>query len=102
MRIVPQLAPVSYSPFPALPAPRIAGLLPARTGQASTPPIIVDRPREPRQSRLDRQRAIWAAQDAELEAFLQGARERLSALYAEITQNAAARPAHPTLREIAS
>lgn len=32
MRIVHQSAFVSYSPFLALPAPKIAGLLPARTG----------------------------------------------------------------------
>jgi len=41
MRIVPQAAPVSYSPLPPvllLSAPRIAGLLPATTGTPAQPP----------------------------------------------------------------
>jgi len=84
----------------ALPAPApIAGLLPARV-PSSLPPITVFKPQ--RESALDRQRAIWAAQDAEIETFLQGARQRLAAVYAEVRQNAANRSARPFIWEIAS
>ena len=38
MGIVPQSPSISYCPFPMLPAPRIAGLLPAKTG-TQHPPI---------------------------------------------------------------
>jgi len=65
----------------ALPAPAlIAGLLPARV-PSSLPPIVVFKPQ--RESALDRQRAIWAAQDAELADFLSGARQRLSTALAK-------------------
>ncbi len=80
-----------------LAAPKIAGLLPARI--TSTPQITVFKPRE---SLLDRQRAIWAAQDAELEAFLDGARQRLTALFAEVEHDAANRSARPFFWEITS
>ncbi len=42
MRIVPQFASLSYSPFLALPAPKIAGLLPAQAESLhrSDPPIV--------------------------------------------------------------
>ena len=80
-----------------LAAPCIAGLLPANV--PSTLQIKVIKPRE---SLLDRQRAIWAAQDAEIEAFLKGARQRLTAVYAEIRQDAAHRATRPFIWEIAS
>jgi len=84
----------------ALPAPiPIAGLLPARV-PSSLPPIAVFKAR--RESALDRQRAIWAAQDAEIELFLEGARQRLAAVYAEIRQDAANRSARSFIWEIAS
>jgi len=67
-----------------LAAPCIAGLLPANV--PSTLQIKVIKPHE---SLLDRQRAIWAAQDAEIEAFLKGARQRLAAVYEEVKQDAA-------------
>ncbi len=97
MRIVPQSASASYSYFSAaqllLSAPRIAGLLPARvTSTAVASQVTVIKPRE---SLLDRQRAIWAAQDAELDAFLDGARQRLTTLYTEVMQESAARSARP-------
>jgi hypothetical protein len=87
--IVPQSASILHCPFLALPAPRIAGLLPARTG--TLPPTDTVIPRKPYQSRLERQQAIWAAQDAEIEAFLEGARQRLAAVYAEVMNNRANR-----------
>ena len=83
-----------------LPAPTpIAGLLLARV-PSSLPPITVFKAR--RESALDRQRAIWAAQDAEIELFLEGARQRLAAVYAEIRQDAANRSARSFIWEIAS
>ena len=105
MRIVQQSALDSHCLFPPLlllPAPRIAGLLPARVPSSlpTSTPITVFKPQ--RESLLDRQRAAWAAQDAEIEAFLQGARQRLAAVYAEIRQEAANRSAHPFIWEIAS
>jgi len=103
VEIVPQSVSPSYCPFPpmlALPAPiPIAGLLPARV-PSSLPPIAVFKAR--RESALDRQRAIWAAQDAEIELFLEGARQRLAAVYAEIRQDAANRSARSFIWEIAS
>ena len=84
----------------ALPAPiPIAGLLPARV-PSSLPPIAVFKAR--RESALDRQRALWAAQDAQIELFLEGARQRLAAVYAEIRQDAANRSARSFIWEIAS
>jgi len=86
----------------ALPAPApIAGLLPARVPSSLPPPsqITVIKPRE---SLRDRQRAIWAAQDAEIELFLEGARQRLAAVYAEVKQDAANRSARSFIWEIAS
>jgi len=54
MRIVPQSAIGSYSPVLALPAPRIAGLLPARTPRpASDPPSPVFTFTDARLSELD-------------------------------------------------
>jgi len=83
-----------------LPAPTpIAGLLPARV-PSSLPPIAVFQAR--RESALDRQRALWAAQDAEIETFLQGARQRLAAVYAEVVKDYAPRSARPFIWEIAS
>jgi len=103
LRIVQQSASASYShfsPMLALPAPApIAGLLPARV-PSSMPQITMFSP--VRESLLDRQRAIWAAQDAEIELFLDGARQRLAAVYAEVRQNAAHRSARPFIWEIAS
>jgi len=55
MRILQRSASVSYSPFLALPAPKIAGLLPASTGQVSqAPTAAVDslHLHEPRLSQL--------------------------------------------------
>ncbi len=85
MRIVSQSAPASYSQFPAqqllmLSAPRIAGLLPA-TVTKPRPAVTLPPPR-----RVYRSFAEWDAADAELEAFFEGARQRLAALMAE--QNA--------------
>ncbi len=99
MNILPDFASASYSQFPAaqlmLPAPRIAGLLSARV--PSSQQVIVTKPRE---SLLDRQRAIWAAQDAELEEFLIGARQRIAAVIAEIEHDRTTR--RPYLWEITS
>lgn len=93
MQIVTQSVSASHAHFPAtqllLPAPRIAGLLPARVPSSVQPPITVSKGRE---SLLDRQRAIWAAQDAEIEAFLDGARQRLAAVYAEVNRDCTPRP----------
>lgn len=105
MRIVQQPALDSHCSFPPqllLPAPRIAGLLPALVpSNLPTPPQITVR--RSRESLLDRQRAIWAAQDAEIEAFLEGARQRLAAVYAEVKQDAAHRSdRRPFIWEIAS
>lgn len=101
MPIVSQSVSASHSYFPAaqlmLAAPRIAGLLPARV-PSSVPALMVIKPRE---SLLDRQRAIWAAQDAEIEAFLAGARQRLAAVAAEVARDFAPRSAHPFIWEIA-
>ena len=88
MRIVPQSAVASYSFLLALPAPQIAGLLPARCepvqpATPATPTIIV----EPRRSRVFRSFAEWDAADAELEDFLIGARQRLAAVYAEVMRD---------------
>jgi hypothetical protein len=102
MRIVPQVASVSYSLLPEIPllaAPRIAGLLPARTASASAAPITVVQ-KSP--SRLERQQAIWAAQDAELEAFLEGARQRLRNVYEKVMQDSADRVRCPYIWEVAS
>ena len=76
-----------------LPAPTpIAGLLPARV-PSSLPPTTVFKAR--RESALDRQRALWAAQDAELQEFLVGARRRLAAALAKT-------PYSPYVRSIQS
>ena len=102
MRIVQQSALVSHCLLPLrllLSAPRIAGLIPARVPSAPTPRVTVI---QPRKSLLDRQRAIWAAQDAELDAFLEGARHRLAIVYAEVVRDYAPRPARPFIWEIAS
>ena len=83
-----------------LPAPTpTAGLLPARV-PSSMPPTTVFKAR--RESALDRQRALWAAQDAQIELFLEGARQRLAAVYAEVRQNAANCSTRPFIWEIAS
>lgn len=81
-----------------LPAPHIAELLPARVPSSVSEIRVIKR----RESLLDRQRAIWAAQDAEIETFLEGARQRLAAIYAEVKQDTASRYAHSFLWEIAS
>ena len=74
----------------ALPAPApIAGLLPARV-PSSLPPIVVFKPQ--RESALERQRAIWAAQDAELADFLSGARQRLITALAKTSYSSYIRP----------
>ena len=102
-RIVQQLVSLSHCPFLALPAPKIAGLLPARVPSSlpTSTPITVFKPQ--RESLLDRQRAVWAAQDAEIEAFLAGARQRLAAVYAEVMQDVAHRSnRRPFIWEIAS
>ena len=104
MRIVQQSALDSHCVFPPLlllPAPHITGLLSARVPSSLPSPsqITVIKPRK---SLLDRQRAIWAAQDAEIETFLEGARQRLAAVYAEVNQDTANRYAHTFLWEIAS
>lgn len=44
MRIVQQSVPLSYSPFLALPAPKIAGLLPAPKPPAPPKPFVFDDP----------------------------------------------------------
>jgi hypothetical protein len=81
MRILPQLAPLSYSllPEPApmlmLPAPQLAGLLPA-------PQITVIKQKPPQsksRSRIFRTPAEWQAADAELAAWIEGAIERINA-----------------------
>ncbi len=103
-QILPQEGRASHCLFPPQfllsAGPHIAGLLPARVeATSSAPEIKVIKPRE---SLLDRQRAIWAAQDAEIELFLEGARQRLAAVYAEIRQDAANRSARSFIWEIAS
>ncbi len=94
-RIVSQSASHSYSHFSGaqllLPAPRIAGFLTARV-PSSEPQLTVFK--KPRESLLDKQRAIWAAQDAEIEEFLAGARQRIAAVYAEVMTESLNRPAH--------
>ena len=101
MRIVPQSASGSYCPLLpmlALPAPApIAGLLPACV-PSSIPLIAVFKPR--RESALDRQRAIWAAQDAELAEFLSGARQRLSTALAKSPYSPDIRFAHSVALEV--
>ena len=102
MRIVSQSAVSSYCHFLAppqlmLPAPQIAGLLPARV-PSSVPQITTILPRE---SLRERQVARWAAQDAELEVFLNGARKRLAAVCAEIMPMPA-RATEPFIWEVAS
>ena len=103
MRIVSQSASASYSHFPeqqpmlALPAPHIAGFLPARC--ASSPQIkVLKQPH--RESLLDRQRAIWAVQDAELEEFLRGARQRIAAAFAESRPIAHVQPVQAVVMEV--
>lgn len=92
-RIVSQSVSASHAHFSTpqrllLSTPRIAGLLPAHVpAKPCDPSITVIMPRE---SLRDRQYAIWAAQDAELDAFLEGARQRLNAVYAEVAQDCAA------------
>ena len=82
----------------ALPAPApIAGLLPARV-PSSLPPIVVFKPQ--RESALDRQRAIWAAQDAELADFLSGARQRLSTALAKSPYSPDIRFVHSVALEV--
>ena len=104
IKSVPQAGRASHTLFPPqtllLTAPRIAGLLSARV--PSSMPQITMFKGPIRESLLDRQRAIWAAQDAEIEAFLKGARQRLTAVYAEIRQDAAHRATRPFIWEIAS
>jgi len=84
----------------ALPAPQIAGLLPARCERVlpATPTIVI----EPRRSasRVFRSFAEWDAADAEIESFLVGARQRLSAVYAEVMRDVVDRSAYtrPTYR----
>ncbi len=83
MPIVTQSASVSYSPFPALPAPSsVAGLLPAPVigGLLAAGNTPVPR----RYSRIQAQFDLWAAQDAEIREFLDGARSRLLALRDEL------------------
>ena len=80
-RIVQQLASLSHCSFPLLCAPRIAGLLPAPKISglltAGSSPV----PRSHVRQRLD----AWAAADAEIMAFIAGAKSRLSALCAEMS-----------------
>jgi len=100
LRIVPQSATASYSPLLALPAPQIAGLLPARTA-SSAPRQIKPLPEPfytPRRSRVFRSFAEWDAADAEIEAFLVGARQRLTAVYAEVMHDLSnySRPTSPS------
>ena len=102
MRIVPQFATAVHCSFPpklALPAPRpIAGLLPARV-PSSIPAIeVIKVPRF--ESRLERQRALWAAQDAELTAFLVAARERWLASIARSQSSTAVYPVQSTTLEV--
>ncbi len=103
-QILPQEGRASHCLFPPQfllsAGPYIAGLLPARVETAS--PISQIKVIKPRESLLDRQRAIWAAQDADIELFLEGARQRLAAVYAEVRQDAAHRSARPFIWEIAS
>ncbi len=105
LRIVQQSASASHSYFSTaqllLPAPRIAGLLPAwvPSSRPSSTPITVFKPQ--RESLLDRQRAIWAAQDAEIALFLEGARQRLAAVATEVAREYPPRSAHPFIWEIA-
>jgi len=102
--IVPQSGRAAHwsrpsQPFLALPAPTpIAGLLPARV-PSSLPAIeIVKVPLF--ESRLDRQRALWAAQDAELTAFLVAARERWLASIARSQSSTAVYPVQSTTLEV--
>ena len=102
MRIVPQSASASYCLFPsmlALPAPTpIAGLLPARVPSSLPTVEIVKVFRF--ESRLERQRALWAAQDAELTAFLVAARERWLASIARSQSSTAVYPVQSTTLEV--
>ena len=84
----------------ALPAPKIAGLLPARTA-SSTSHQITPSPElfyAPHPSRVFRSFAEWDAADAEIEAFLVGARQRLTAVYAEVMHDLSnySRPTSPS------
>ena len=90
MRIVPQSVPASYSPLLALPAPQIAGLLPAWCVRPpSEPPTIIVEHSKAGSPRVFRSFTEWDAADAEIESFLVGARQRLSALYAEVMHDLA-------------
>lgn len=84
-RIVPQLASASYCPAPPrlmLTAPRIAGYLTA----PKTAGLLPSGATPARQSALDRQLAAWTAADAELDVFLTGAFQRLTALHDQLIQ----------------
>jgi len=100
--IVPQSTPASYSPLLALPAPKIAGLLPAHTASSAQRQItsLPEPFYAPRPSRVFRSFAEWDAADAEIESFLVGARQRLSAVYAEVMRDLADLSAYtrPTCR----
>lgn len=99
MRIVQQSVQFSHSPLLALPAPQIAGLLPARVPSSTSPnpPITISLSRE---SLHEQKLAWWAAQDAELDAYLRSSHERLDRLFAELRQIAPAELARRFLREV--
>jgi hypothetical protein len=76
-RILPQIASNSYSSSPGLlmlPAPKIAGLLPA-----PQPKITVEKIIQPCEAHVFRSFAGWQAADNELAEFLEGALRRLAA-----------------------
>ena len=102
MQIVPQFAIAVHCSFPprlALPAPApIAGLLPARVPSAIPAIEVIKVPRF--ESRLEQQRALWAAQDAELTAFLVAARERWLASIARSQSSTAVYPVQSTTLEV--
>ena len=102
MSIVPPLTAVSYSPFPALGAPRIAGLLPAHIDSSTVERLPEISVLKPAPSRRDRQRALWAAQDAEIDMFVAGACERLAAVAAEVWATSTPHSVRPFIWEIAS
>src|SRR5258708_7658936 len=108
MKIVPQsvkslcsLVPVQ--PVALLPAPRIAGLLPAWASREyqpppKTPPIILFSTTQPR-SHVYRSFAEWDAAEAELDMWLEGAHQRLTAVRAEIERETQSRLAALYARE---
>jgi hypothetical protein len=81
MRIVQQLAAVFYSPFPALPAPQIAGLLPATVpSRIDSHQLVIDFVPPVSDNEFGRFRTK-EEMDAELEPLVFAAYESMARLY---------------------